>query len=122
MTFRRTALLCASFLLFFTGQNAAQDRAVQDQGVLGHGNVSCASWLESRKRGDVEVAARTAWVLGYITAFNQYGYKLQGDVSGGKETEEMAAWIDAYCIQYPAANVYRAAAALVDELRAKAGR
>lgn len=122
MTFRRTALLSANLLLFFTGQDAAQDQAVQDQGVLGHGNVSCTSWLESRKGSDVQVAARMAWVLGYITAFNQYGYKPQGDVSGGKDTEDMAAWIDAYCIQYPAANVYRASAALVDELRAKAGR
>jgi hypothetical protein len=33
------------------------------------------------------VSARTAWILGYITAFNQYGSKPQGDVSGGKDTE-----------------------------------
>jgi len=93
---------------------------VQGEGILGHGNVSCASWLEGRKRGDVEVAARTAWVLGYITAFNQYAYK-RGDVTVAKETEDIAARIDGYCIQHPAANVYRSAAALVNELKEEAG-
>jgi len=64
----------------------------------------------------------TAWILAYITAFNQYGSKPQGDVSGGKDTEEMAAWIDGYCRGHPADNLYRASAALIDEFKQQTGR
>jgi hypothetical protein len=117
MKFHRTALLAASLLLFQTVQMAAQEQA-----VLGQGNVSCGSWLEVRTGEDVQVAARTAWVLGYVTAFNQYGSKPEGDVSSGKSTEEMMAWIDNYCRQHPADNVYRASAALVDQFRERTGR
>ena len=81
MKFHRTALLAASLLLFQTLQMAAQEQA-----VLGQGNVSCGSWLENRTGDDVQVAARTAWVLGYVTAFNQYGSKPEGVVSGVQDT------------------------------------
>jgi hypothetical protein len=117
MKIHRTALLAASLLLFQTLQMAAQEQA-----VLGQGNVLCGVWLENRRGDDIQVAARTAWVLGYITAFNQYGSKPEGDVSGGKDTEELMAWIDNYCRQNPADNVYRASAALVDQFRQRTGR
>ena len=66
--------------------------------------------------------ARVAWVLGYMTAFNQYGSKPEGDVSVGKTTEQIAAAIDDHCKQNAADNVYRASAALVDEFRRKIQR
>src|ERR1700730_675572 len=100
MKFQCGSMLLAGSLLFPIAQMAAQEQA-----VLGQGNVSCGSWLENRTGDDVQVAARTAWVLGYVTAFNQYGSKPEGDVSGGKSTEEMMAWIDNYCRQHPADNV-----------------
>ena len=115
--FPKTALVAGSLLFVLTVRIAAQDQA-----VLGQGNVSCSSWLENHRTDDVQGAARTAWILGYITAFNQYGSKPERDVSEGKNTEEMTAWIDNYCRQHPADNVYRASAALVDEFRQKPGR
>jgi len=114
---RKTALVVASLLCTLTAQTAAQERA-----VLGQGNISCGSWLENRRGDDAQVSARTAWVLGYITAFNQYGSKPQGDVSGGKDTEEMTAWIDDYCRHHTADNLYGASAALIDEFKQKTGR
>jgi hypothetical protein len=110
-------LFVAGSLLFMTIQTAAQEHA-----VLGQGNVSCGSWLSDRKGDEVQVQSRVAWILGYVTAFNQYGSKPPGDVSGGKGTEEMMAWIDVYCGQRPNDNLHRASAALVDELRQKLGR
>jgi hypothetical protein len=62
--------------------------------------------------------ARVAWVLGYITAFNQYGSKPEGDVSVGKSTEQITAAIDDHCKQNP----YIGHHALVDEFRRKIGR
>ena len=81
-----------------------------------------SAWLENRRGDDAQVSARTGWILGYITAFNQYGSKPQGDVSGGKDTEEMAAWIDGYCRHHPADNLYRASTALIDDFKQQTGR
>jgi hypothetical protein len=90
------------------------DIAAQEQAVLGQGNVSCGSWLNDRKGDDTDASSRIAWVLGYVTAFNQYESKPAGDVSGAKGTEEIMAWIDNYCGRHPSDNLYRASAALVD--------
>ena len=117
MKFPKAALVAVSLLFLLTARIAAQEQA-----VLGQGNVSCSSWLENHRSDDVQGSARTAWVLGYITAFNQYGSKPERDISEGKNTEEMMAWIDNYCRQHPADNVYRASAALVDEFRQKTVR
>jgi hypothetical protein len=110
-------LLVAGSLLFPAGQIAAQER-----GVLGQGNVSCGSWLVARRSDEPQASNRIAWVLGYVTAFNQYGSKPEGDVSGGMSTGEIMAWLDRYCGQNPSENLYRASAALVDEFRQKLGR
>ena len=117
MKFSKTALVAGSLLFVLTARLAAQEQA-----VLGQGNVSCSSWLENHRSDDVQGSARTAWILGYVTAFNQYGPKPERDVSEGKNTEEMTAWIDNYCRQHPVDNVYRASAALIDEFRRKIGR
>jgi hypothetical protein len=47
-----------------------------------------------------------AWALGYMTAFNEYGAKPKGDVSGGQHTEELAKWIDDYCRKTPSDSFY----------------
>ena len=92
-------------------------QAIAAEAVLGQGNISCSSWVESRGNDNPLAATRTAWVLGFITAFNQYRIKPQADVSGGKNTEVLMARIDDYCKRHPLDNLYNASAALVDELR-----
>ncbi len=57
-----------------------------------------------------------------LTGFNQYGSKPESDVSEGTTTEKMMVWIDNYCRNHPADNLYRASAALVDEVRQKPRR
>jgi len=54
-----------------------------------------------------------AWALGYMTAFNEYGAKPKGDVSGGQHTEELAKWIDDYCRKTPSDSFYGATTALI---------
>src|SRR5258707_12671407 len=117
MKFAKTAIFAGSLLFALNARIAAQEQA-----VLGQGNVSCSSWLENHRSDDVQGTGRTASILGYITAFNQYRSKLERDVSEGKNTEEMTGWIDNYCRDHPADNVYRASATLVDEFRQKTGR
>lgn len=94
----------------------------QEQAVLGQGNVLCEAWLGDRRDDDAQTSSRIAWVLGYVTAFNQYGSKPAGDVSAGMGTDEIMVWIDDHCSQHPDDNLYRASAAFVDEHRQKLGR
>ena len=99
------------------------DISAQEQhAVLGQGNISCSSWLNDHKGNDALASSRIAWVLGYVTAFNEYESNPTRDVSGGKSTEEITAWIDSYCGQHPTDTLYRASAALVDEFRQKLKR
>jgi hypothetical protein len=95
-------------LLALTVQVAAQDLP-----VLGQGNLSCTSWTE-RRAGD---AVDAATMIGYMTAYNQYGAEPKGDVSGGQHTEELAKWIDDYCRKNPTDSFYGATAALIRKFR-----
>ncbi len=112
MKFRKTALIAGSLLFVLTAKIDAQGL-----GVLGQGNVSCSSWLENHTSND----ARTAWILGYVTAFNRYGSSKPSDVSQGTTAEEMMGFINNYCRNHPTDNLYRASAALVDQFRQKPG-
>jgi hypothetical protein len=99
-------------LLALTAQVAAQDLP-----VLGQGNLPCNSWTERRAGDAVDAATMIAWALGYMTAYNEYGAKPKGDVSGGQHTEELAKWIDDYCRKNPSDSFYAATAALIRKLR-----
>jgi hypothetical protein len=90
--------------------------------VLGQGNISCSSWLQARQADSPSATSRTAWVLGFMTAFSQYGSKSQADVSAGKSTEELMAWIDNYCRQHQNDNLHRASAALIEEFYQRTGK
>jgi hypothetical protein len=50
------------------------------------------------------------------------GLSRRATFSGGKDTEEMAAWIDGYCRHHPADNLYRASTALIDDFKQQTGR
>jgi hypothetical protein len=110
---RRWAFFSAAIVFGFLSSQVA----TAAEAVLGQGNISCDSWLESRRADNPPAASRTAWVLGFVTAFNQYGSKPEGDVSGGKATEELMVRIDDHCRLHPLDNLYNASAALVDELQ-----
>jgi len=117
MNFNWVLLPAACLLLFPITQIAAQEQA-----VLGQGNVSCDAWLIDRRENNAQASGRIAWILGYVTAFNQYGSKPAGDVSAGMDTDEIMVWIDDHCEQHPDDNLYRASAAFVEDFRQKLGR
>jgi hypothetical protein len=96
---------------------AAPAGAQEELPVLGQGNVSCSAWLDRRTADAAEADTMVAWILGYITAFNQYAADPQTDVTGGLETEALSARIDDFCRENSAASLYQASAALVEELR-----
>ena len=88
--------------------------------VLGQGNISCSLWLEGRQTDSPSAASRTAWVLGFMSAFNQYGLTSERtDVSEGKSSEELMAWIDNYCRQHQGDHLHMALQAFIDDFRKK---
>jgi hypothetical protein len=90
-----SAAICCGFL---------SCQVIAAEAVLGHRNISCSSWIESRGDDNPLAATRTA-------------SNPEGDVSGGKATEVLMARIDDHCKRHPLDNLYNASAALVDELR-----
>jgi hypothetical protein len=91
--------------------------------VLGQGNISCSLWLEGRQTDSPSSASRTAWILGFISAFSQYGLQSQGaDVSEGKNTDELMGWIDNYCRQHQGDDLHTASEAFIDDFRQRTRR
>ena len=86
--------------------------------VLGQGNISCSLWLEGRQTDSPSAASRTGWVLGFMSAFNQFGTTSERtDVSEGKSSEELMAWIDSYCRQHQGDHLHMALQAFIDDFR-----
>ena len=98
-------------LLLFSGDVFAAERL-----VLGQGNISCSSWLGGRQADSPSADSRTAWILGFMSAFSQYGSQPQGaDVSEGKSTEQLMGWIDNYCRQHQGDDLQTASTAFIDD-------
>ena len=109
---RARVIVPAAVLFTLTVQGSAQELP-----VLGQGNLSCNSWVERRSGDAIDAATMIAWVLGYMTAYNQYGADPKVDVSRGQHTEEFSKWIDNYCRKNPTHNLYSASAALIRNFR-----
>jgi len=91
--------------------------------VLGQGNISCSLWLEGRQTDSPSSASRTGWILGFMSAFNQYGLQSQGtDVSEGKNTDELMGWVDNYCRQHQGDDLHTASEAFIDDFRQRTRR
>jgi hypothetical protein len=101
------AALSAAFVL-----PAWRAEAADKQGkfhVFGQGNQSCGKWTTDRKEG---ADAAWAWVLGYASGYNDYGWR---GVNVASETDipGMLAWIDNYCAANSTVPVANAAIELM---------
>jgi hypothetical protein len=66
---------------------------------------------------------RTGWILGFMSAFNQYGLQSEGaDVSEGKNTDELMGWVDNYCSQHQGDDLHTASEAFIDDFRQRTRR
>jgi hypothetical protein len=89
--------------------------------ILGEGNTSCGSWLEQRKDASAW-KNEAAWVLGYLTAINEFVWKGGSNVAKGTDPSGMEVWMDAYCASHPLNNVKAGAQQLFHELVARQQR
>jgi hypothetical protein len=77
---------------------------------LGQGTVSCANWTGHRKAGDWSPLG--AWILGYLTAVNQFVWKGQ-DIADKNKVEELYSWMDGYCGSHPQSDLTAGAGQLL---------
>ena len=94
-------------------------RAADDAGsfvAYGFGNQRCSEWIESRVRNDANTVKMTAWILGFISAYNRYLHK-GIDVAGGLDAEGIHAAIDKHCKNRPFDSLSFATNALIERLR-----
>jgi hypothetical protein len=86
---------------------------------LGVGNLECGLWTQARKSGDVyAVWWKTlilGWVQGFLTGYNLYGPETP-DITRGTDANDVAGWVDDYCVEHPVNNIAGAAEALVAAL------
>jgi hypothetical protein len=115
----KTSVAVALVLCGLAGSPAAGQRA-KSQPVLGQGNVTCRAWTAVRRADPAAAETRTAWVLGFLTAYSQFHGDAKADISEGKSTEKLADWIDGFCARHPRETLQQAATALVGDLRGQA--
>ena len=110
-TTMKTALMALfTALLISSGSWAAdKDGAYVSFGV---GGSSCAGWTTARKASDVRTVQYKEWLLGYLSAYNNWVHKGQ-NVAGGMDKKGLLAWIDTYCHEHGAEPLVQAAENLI---------
>jgi len=85
---------------------------------LGVGNLECDLWTQARQIGDVDAVwwkiLILGWVEGFLSSYNFYGPGTS-NISKGSDRDDIARWVDSYCLQHPMSNIAGAAEALVAE-------
>lgn len=64
--------------------------------VHGSGASSCRDWVIDRRIDDAGAWQLQQWVLGYLTAYNEW-VRGKADIVEGLDAEGALAWIDTYC-------------------------
>ena len=77
------------------------------------GLSTCAEWhAERRGEGQYSWQGTVSWVQGYISAANSYA-RPPANTMVKAQPEEIALWLDSYCLNHPTFNVAQGAIALV---------
>ena len=68
--------------------------------TFGAGNKTCESWRVEREKGEPRAWQLQQWLLGYVSAYNNWVHKGR-NVADGTNAKGMFAWIDKYCADRP---------------------
>jgi hypothetical protein len=77
--------------------------------VLGVGNASCGSWLQSRRSNNYFSEAN--WVVGFLSAAGVYGD--YGNILANTDSNGVLYWVDNYCRSNPTKPIIEASKAFV---------
>jgi hypothetical protein len=56
------------------------------------------------------------WLLGFVTGYNYFNPKSDGDIASGADSKTLIAWADRYCVEHPLDNHIQLGRALINEL------
>lgn len=104
--------------LAFISASASSSDAADHFMTLGVGTKSCGAWTDAREYDHHSENIYSAWIEGYITAFNEFKWP-SGDVSSGTDFDGIEAWMDNYCSSHPLDDLAAAAGGLVVDLAQK---
>ena len=79
------AALCG--LLLNGGAEAADPSGTYT--TFGTGNITCETWLEDRKKDDAPKWQRQEWLLGYLSAYNNWAHSGQ-NVAEGRDNKRLS--------------------------------
>ena len=87
--------------------------------IKGAGATTCGLWVEDRKINNH--STQLNWVLGFISAYNEYVFSgpAPSGVFGNADANAVAVWLDNYCQQNPLSTPYAGARELVRELESR---
>ena len=68
--------------------------------TFGAGNNTCESWLKERGKGEPRAWQLQQWLLGYVSAYNNWVHKGQS-VTDGTDAKGMFTWVDKNCADRP---------------------
>jgi len=94
-------------ILWIAPANAASTQFT----IHGQGTVSCGVWKQARLTD--RWYPESGWVLGYLTAYNEYHWTKTDDIASGTDSDGIAAWIDGYCAVHPLNTIAQAARQLI---------
>jgi len=89
--------------------------ADKDGGFVSQGRPSCGEWINKGKDGSWGRTIYTAWVAGYITAYNIHKPDVY-NILGSTDMESVLLWMDKYCRENPLNTSDDGMETLIDEL------
>ena len=109
------------FVVVFTILLSTLSFASEVQPIMGAGTQSCGKYLQYREsKNDAETYEILHWVLGYISAYNEYVDTSEDGitaVTGTTPSSFLKPWLDKYCSENPLKNPYRGVSQLIKELK-----
>jgi hypothetical protein len=109
------SFVLAACLLFSAGvANAADSHG--GFATYGAGATSCGEHTRFVRAHSDHEQADVTWVLGFLTAYNLYGWK-GDDVASHTDGDAVQQWLGNYCASHPLDYVSDAAQQLIAEFR-----
>jgi hypothetical protein len=105
--------ILAAVVVLASGSAAAEGSSTYQ--ILGAGADGCTEWTDFKRQQDPARYGAIAWMLGYISAFNNYVFP-DGNVNRAASVDDMVAWMDAYCELKPDTTIAAATDALIHGL------
>jgi membrane peptidoglycan carboxypeptidase len=105
---RLSQILVLSAVFVLQGRpTEAADTALQYV-TLGTGTASCGRWTEDKLAQTTAYKQDTAWLIGFISAYNRYGWHGR-NVTSETDVDGMLAWVGNYCAANPTEPISGAA-------------